>query len=153
VSVSTQLRFTDDKSAAIEAVDSIASGRGWCNVVAQVVGDEQDLKVNVFGLWANRGVAVASLVTAPFRDGTAQPSTLGVLHTRGRLGMERIGALIGGASFAVQQDHRQRGLLLSVPPATPSAQVLDVMCTMATSLCDYEVTGSWRLDLFVRTKA
>jgi len=146
----SQLRFRDDRTAAIAAVDSIASGRGWCNVLAQVVDDEPDLKVNVFGLWANKGVAVASFVTSPPRDGAAQPSTLGVLHTRGRLGSEFLGALVRSTPFTVLQDHRQRGLLLSVPSDTASSQVLDMMCNLALSLCDYDTTGGWRMDLFVR---
>jgi len=150
VVVRSQLRFRDDRTTAVESVDSVASGRGWCNVVAQVVDDEPDLKVNVFGLWANRGVAVASFVTSPPRDGIAQPSTLGVLHMRGRLGSEFLTALVQSTPFTVLQDHRQRGLLLSVPADTASAIVLDMMCNLAMSLCDYATTGSWRLDLFMR---
>lgn len=150
MSARSQLHFSSDRAEAIEAIESIAAGRGWCNVVADVVDDVPDLKVNIFGLWVNRGAAVASFVSFPPRDGVAQPSTLGVLHSRGRLGIERINSLLAGAPFAVQQDHSQRGLLLSVPPLTPAAQVLDVMCTMTTALCDFETIGSWRLDLYTR---
>ncbi len=150
MSLRSQLRFSSDRTEAIEAIESIASGRGWCNVVPDVVDDVPDLKVNFFGLWANQGASMASFITSPPRHGEPQPSSLGVLHSRGRLGIERITSLLGGAPFKVQQDHSQRGLLLEVPAGTPAGRVLDVMCTMTASLCDYEMTGNWRLDLYVR---
>ena len=50
----------------------------------------------------------------------------------------------------MRQDHNQRGLLLDVEPDTPATIVLNVMCSMTADLCDYELTGSWRMDLFVR---
>jgi hypothetical protein len=78
------------------------------------------------------------------------PSSLGVLHSLGRLGGERNTSLLGGAPFTVRQDHSQRGLLLEVRADAPAAQVLNVMCTIAASPCDFELTGNWRLDLYVR---
>lgn len=150
MSVRTRLNFTDERAAALDAMTSISSGRGWCNVVADVDDDVPDLKVNVLGLWINRGAAVATLVTSPARDGAPQPSTLGVLHSRGRLGRERIATLVGDMSCSVLQDHNQRGLLLSVDPETSLTKVLDVMCIMSMSLCDFDTNGGWRLDLFVR---
>ena len=146
----SQMQFSNDRTEALRAVGSIASGRGWCNVVPRVVDDMPDLKINFTGLWVNQGVAKASFVTASPRHDEAQSSSLGVLHSRGRLGSARISALLGGAPFTVRQDHAQRGLLLVVPADTPAALVLDVMCTTTTSLCDFELTGDWRLDLFVR---
>ena len=146
----SQLEFSTDLTAALKAIDSIAEGRGWCNVVPRVVEDVPDHKINFGGLWVNKGVVEASFVTAPPRHGEAQPSALGVLHTRGKLGRERIASLLEGAPFRVTQDHNQRGLLLEVPVGTPAKQVLDVMISMASSLCDYEMTGIWRMDLYVR---
>jgi hypothetical protein len=151
VTTPSQFQFSTDRSRAITSVESIATGRGWCNIVAVTVDDVPDLKVNVFGLWANHGATVASYVTSPPRQGVVLPSSLGVLHSRGRLGRERIAALLGGAPFTIQQDHSQRGLLLEVPADAAAAQVVDVMCTMSESLCDYDLTGRWRLDLYVRT--
>lgn len=150
MSTRSQFQFSDDRSEALRAIESIASGRGWCNVVPRVVDDIEDLKINFTGLWVNHGVVKASFVTSPPRHGEVQPSSLGVLHSRHRLGSERITTLLGGAPFTVRQDHTQRGLLLEVPADTPAAQVLDVMCTMTTSLCDFELTGDWRLDLYLR---
>jgi hypothetical protein len=57
---------------------------------------------------------------------------------------------LNGAPFVTRQDHNQRGLLLDVAPTTPSEQVLEVMCNLTSELCDYELTGTWRLDLFTR---
>jgi len=150
VSVRSQLRFSSDRTEAVRAIESIASGRGWCNVVPEVVDDVPDLKVNFFGLWANQGAAMASFISSPSRHDEPQPGSLGVLHSRGRLGNERITSLLAGAPFTLQQDHPQRGLLLAVPAGTSAAQVLDVMCTMTASLCDFEMTGNWRLDLYTR---
>ena len=150
MSTRSQFQFSTDRSEALRAIESIASGRGWCNVVPRVVDDVADLRINFTGLWANQGVVKASFVTSPPRHGEVQPSSLGVLHSRGRLGSERITSLLSGAPFTVRQDHTQRGLLLEVPADTPAAQVLEVMCTMTESLCDFEMTGDWRLDLYVR---
>lgn len=146
----SQLEFSTDRTGALREIESISSGRGWCNVVPEVLEDVEELKVSTFGLWMNHGVTVASFVTSPPRQGEAQPSSLGLLHARGRLGQVRIAALLGGVSFPVRQDHSHRGLLLEVPPETPAPTVLDVMCTLTSSLCDYDLTGIWRLDHFVR---
>jgi hypothetical protein len=146
----TQLRFSDDRSEALRAIDSISNGKGWCNVVPSVSEDVKGLTMNGFGLWVSSGVCVASLVTEAPRRGVDQPSSLGLLHTRHRLGRERISTLLGSAPFDVRQDHTQRGLLLDVPAHTSADVVLDVMCTLTTQMCDYDLTGSWRLDLFTR---
>jgi hypothetical protein len=145
-----QLVFSDDRTDALRAVDSISNGKGWCNVVPRVSEDVKDLTMNGFGLWVSSGVCVASFVTEATRRGVDQPSSLGLLHTRHRLGRERIATLLGNAPFSVRQDHTQRGLLLDVPPRTSANVVLDVMCTLTAQLCDYDLTGSWRLDLFTR---
>lgn len=146
----SQLSFSDDRSEALRAIDSISNGQGWCNVVPRVSDDVKDLTMNGFGLWVSSGVCVASFVTETPRHGAQQPSSLGLLHTRHRLGRERISSLIGNAPFSVRQDHTQRGLLLDVPPGTSADVVLEVMCTLTSQLCDYDLTGSWRLDLFMR---
>ena len=146
----SRLKFSSDRIDAIAAIDSVASGKGWCNVIPVVTEEAKDLTMNGFGLWVSKGVTVASFVTAAPRQGVAQPSSLGLLHTRGRLGRERIASLLNGAPFVTRQDHNQRGLLLDVAPTTPSEQVLEVMCNLTSELCDYELTGTWRLDLFTR---
>lgn len=146
----SELTFSNDLSNATAAIESIGAGRGWCNVVPKVTEDVEDLAMSVFGLWVSKGVTVATFVTAAPRRGVVPPSSLGVLHTRGRLGRERVKELLGDADLKVRQDHSQRGLLLDVAPDYPSARVLDVMCRLTSALCDYELTGLYRLDLFVR---
>jgi hypothetical protein len=150
VATSSRLQFSDDRSEAIRLISSIASGKGWCNVAPVSVDDEPDLRVSTFGMRAGRGVPVASYVTSTPRHGEEQPSSLGILHSRGRLGRERITEMLGGAPFVIRQDHNQRGLLLDVPVGAPASQVLEVMCTLSESLCDFELTGNWHLDLFLR---
>lgn len=145
------LHFSGDRHEALVAMDSVAEGRGWCNLVPDVYDDVPDLRVNFLGLWSNRGVVMASYITVGERHGERQPSSLGLLHTRGRLGRERIMGLLGGAPFLIRLDHGQRGLVLEVPVVTPTRQVLDVMCTMTTALCDYDAKDSWRLDVYTRT--
>src|SRR4029077_14763514 len=82
-----QLEFDDDRGTAIEAISGIASGKGWCNLTPEIDStDVEVLSVSVFSLRTKRGSPVATLVTSPPRRGTAPPGTLGVLHTRGRLG-------------------------------------------------------------------
>jgi hypothetical protein len=145
----TVLTFSEDRIAAVAALDGVGEGRGWCNVAPVVEEEVADMKVNYFGLRLNKGVTVASFVTAVPRRGVAQPSTLGVLHSRSRLGKERIAAMLDGAPFVTKQDHNTRGLLLEVPVATPSAQVLTVMCSLTEALCDYDFTGRWTLSQFL----
>ena len=109
-----------------------------------------DMKVNFTGLWMSHGVAQASFVTSAPRKGVDQPSSLGILHSRHRLGRERIALMLGNAPFVVRQDHTQRGLLLEVPVGAPASQVLEVMCNLTETLCDFEMTGGWRFDLYQR---
>jgi hypothetical protein len=145
------LEFSDDAAPAVEAIGHIADGRGWCNLTPEVDASDVDvLTPSVFSLRTKRGAPIASLVTSPPRKGERRPATLGILHTRGRLGKERIDALLGGAGFSIRQDHNQRGLLLEVPPDTPPSRVLEVMRSLLDKLCDYDRTGTWRLDVFER---
>jgi hypothetical protein len=143
------IRFSTDRDQAIDAIGSVASGRGWCNVTPLVEEDVDEMKVNYFGLRFNKGVVVASYVTVAPKKGVEQPSTIGLLHSRGRLGRERINELLAGAPFTTKQDHNSRGLLLSVPTSTPPSEILNVMCTLTEELCDYQFIGSWTLAHFV----
>lgn len=145
------VEFADDPAPAVAAIDGIADGRGWCNLTPEVDASEVDvLTPSVFSLRVKQGAPVASLVTSPPRKGERRPASLGVLHTRGRLGKARIDELLGGARFAVRQDHTQRGLLLEVPPDTTASTLLDVMRSVLSVLCDYDTTGKWRLEVFER---
>jgi hypothetical protein len=150
VSTSSRLQFSSDRGAAINALESISEGKGWCNVAPISVNEDPDLRVSTFGMRFGKGVPVASFVTSPPRHGERQPSSLGILHSRGRLGRERITSMLGTAAFVIRQDHNQRGLLLDVPANAAASQVLEVMCTLSESLCDFELTGNWHLDLFLR---
>jgi hypothetical protein len=145
----TILTFSEDRAAAVAAIDGVGEGRGWCNVAPVVEEEVADMKVNYFGLRFNKGVTVASFVTAAPRRGVAQPSTLGVLHSRSRLGKDRIAAMLNGAPFVTKQDHNSRGLLLEVPVETSSRQVVEVMCSLTEALCDYDFTGRWTLSQFL----
>ena len=145
----TNYQFSTNRSDAVDAVASSTEARGWCNVTPIVEEDVSDLKVNYFGLWVNRGVPVASFVSAPRRKGIAQPSSLGLLHSGGRLGIERIASLLCGAPFGVQQDHSQRGLLLNVEPDASAQLIVDVMCHLTEALCDYTFRGEWQLAHFL----
>jgi hypothetical protein len=150
MSTKDELRFSTDRSAAITAMGLIDRGRGWCNVVPVVVDDVPDLKINISGLWLNHGVPVATLVTTGPKRGVEQPSSLGVLHSRGRLGTVRIRELLNGAPYTVRQDHNQRGLLLEVPVGSANAQILEVMASTTAALCEFEMTDQWRCDVFYR---
>jgi len=149
VTLPTVFTFSDHRDQATAALEAVADGRGWCNVSPDTEEEVADMKVNYFGLRLNRGVTVASFVTAPHRRGVAQPSTLGVLHSRSRLGVERIQLLLGGAPFTVRQDHNTRGLLLNVEADAPAEEVLRVMCSFTEALCDFTFTGSWTLSQFL----
>ena len=146
------IEFTDDTDEATKAMDDVAAGRGWCNLTPEVHAEDVEvLSPSVFALRTRRGAPVASLVTSPLRRGVPQPSTLGVLHTRGRLGKELIAELLEGVPLPLRQDHQQRGLLFEVPAELPSATVLATMCHLLERLCDYERSGRWRLEVYERT--
>jgi hypothetical protein len=149
MTVPTVITFSEDRTAAVAAIEGVGDGRGWCNVAPVVEEEVPDMKVNYFGLRLNKGVTIASYVTAAPRRGVAQPSTLGVLHSRSRLGKERIAEMLNGAPFATRQDHNTRGLLLDVPAGTSGEQVLTVMCSLTEALCDYDFTGRWTLSQFL----
>lgn len=145
------VEFSDDPAPAVAALDGIADGRGWCNLTPEVeISDVEVLTPSVFTLRTKRGAPVASFVTSPPRKGERRPASLGVLHTRGRLGRARIEELFDGLGYSLRQDHTQRGLLVEVPPETPSSRMLDVMRSVLSVLCDYERTGRWRLDVYLR---
>jgi len=143
------LRFSSDRADAEAAIASVSDGRGWCNVTPFVEEDIPNMKVNYFGLWLNKGVTVASYVTSAPRKGVPQSSSLGVLHSRSRLGSERVALMLGGAPFTIKQDHNTRGLLLNVPLTSSPSEILNVMCSLTESLCDYEFTGSWDMAIFI----
>ena len=146
------VEFSDERAEAVAGLDAVAAGRGWCNVTPQIAADDVEvLSVNVFSLRVKRGAPVATYVTSPDKRGVQRSGTLGVLHTRGKLGRERIERLQDGAGFIVRQDHQQRGLLLEVPPGTSSDIILATMCALLDSLCDYERSGKWRMDVYERT--
>jgi hypothetical protein len=149
VTVPTVITFSSERTDAVAAIEAVGAGRGWCNVSPNVEEEVPDMKVNYFGLRFNKGVTVASYVTARARKGVAPPSTLGVLHSRSRLGRERIAVMLDGAPFTVRQDHNSRGLLLEVPVDTSPELVLTVMCNLTEALCDYDFTGSWTLSQFL----
>jgi hypothetical protein len=65
VTTPTMITFSDDRGAAAAAIDAVSAGRGWCNVSPNVEQEAPDMKVNYFGLRLNKGVTVASFVTAP----------------------------------------------------------------------------------------
>ena len=143
------MRFSVDRDDAQAAIASVSDGRGWCNVTPLVEEDVPDMKVNYFGLWLNKGVTVASFVTSSPRKGVVQPSTLGVLHSRSRLGAERVALMLGGAPCTIKQDHNTRGLLLNVPHDAQASEVLRVMCSLTESLCDYEFPGSGDMAVYL----
>ncbi|MHB1906792.1 MAG: hypothetical protein ACYCRG_07815 [Acidimicrobiales bacterium] len=145
-----QIYFDSNRGVAVDAISSIGSGRGWCNVVPRVAGEIPDISVNLTGLWVSRGAPEATFVTFAPKRGIVKPSSLGILHTRGRLGRQGITQMLAGAPFVIRQDHKHRGVLLDVPVDAPAAQVLEVMCSMTEALCDYEITGGWRFDLYQR---
>jgi hypothetical protein len=149
VTTPQHLRFSSDRSEAETAIASVNDGRGWCNVTPLVEEEIPDMKVNYFGLWLNKGVTVASYVTSPPRKGVPQQSSLGVLHSRSRLGAERVALMLRGAPYTIKQDHNTRGLLLNVPLTSPPEEIVNVMCSLTESLCDYEFTGSWDMATFL----
>ncbi|HEY1825932.1 MAG TPA: hypothetical protein VGG21_08255 [Acidimicrobiales bacterium] len=146
----SEFYFSEDRSEALAAIESIAGGKGWCNILPRIVDDDvPDIHINFIG-WTNRGITKASFVTEAPKNAQPQPSSLGVLHSGGRVGRARVTAMLEGAPYSIRQDHSQRGLILIVPPSAASSEVLDVMCRFSSELCEYERAGGWRFELFER---
>jgi len=101
------------------------------------------MKVNYFGLRLNKGVTVATFVTtAPRRHAFAQPSTLGVLHSRSRLGSERITSMLAGAPFTVRpKTNNTWGLLLELARCRqhrePNRSLRAPVARSRSRCCDY----------------
>jgi hypothetical protein len=150
ISTPTSYVLTDDRGPVLAELSSIGEGMGWCNLSPRVVEDVNPVRVNVFGLWANRGTPLATFLTyAPHRD-EAVPSTLGVLHTRGRLTPDYVRGLIGDSPLRVVQNHPQRGLLLEAPVDVDVGVVLDVMCRAVRDLCEYTLVEGFVVTVFHR---
>ncbi|HEV2427176.1 MAG TPA: hypothetical protein VGS61_03015 [Acidimicrobiales bacterium] len=147
---STRLFIGEDRDPAIDEVASIGGGRGWCNLSPRVVEDVSPVRVNVFGLWANRGTPIATYLTNAPRAGEAVPSTIGVLHTRGRLPADYVTSLIADSPLRVAQNHTQRGLLLEAPADVDPSIVLDRMCRVVRDLCEYTLAEGFFLEVFRR---
>jgi hypothetical protein len=145
-----QFEFSNDREEAIAALESMSSGRGWANVAPVVDDDVPDIQVNATGLWVNQGVPLATFVSEAPRRGLTLPSSLGVLHSRGRLKNEVVAGLLGGAPFPMKQNHARRGLLFEVASNASMAQVVEIMCVMTEALCDFDLTNRWRFDRYLR---
>ena len=126
MTVPTVFTFSDDRAPRWRPSTPWRTVAGGATSSPNVEEEVPDMKVNYFGLRLNKGVTVASFVTAPARKGVAQPSTLGVLHSRSRLGTERIARDVGRC--AVRRCDRTTTPVdcsSRSPSATPAAQVLD----------------------------
>ncbi len=148
MSTRTSLVLNDERGPVLAELASVGSGAGWCNLSPRVVEDVEPIRVNVFGLWANRGTPVATYLTNAPRKGEPAPSTIGVLHTRGRLKADYLRDLVAGTPLRVVQNHAQRGLLLEAPVDLDVGVVLDVMCRAARELCQHTLAGGYVVTLF-----
>lgn len=148
MSTPTSLVLTEDRGPVLAELASIAGGVGWCNVSPRVVEDVDPVRVNVFGLWANRGTPIATYLTNAPKKGEPVASTIGVLHTRGRLKPDYLRDLVAGTPLRVVQNHAQRGLLLEAPADLDVGVVLDVMCRAARELCEHTLAGGFVVTLY-----
>ncbi len=142
------LTFQDDRSLALEQLTLVEGTRGWINLSPLVVEEVEALRVNVWSLRSYRGVPVATWMPAAASGRKPRGATLGVLHTRGRLSPDRLATLIGENAMLVRQNDAQRGLLLEPAGVIAPAALLDLMCRVTASLCDFTATGRWRLERF-----
>lgn len=150
MSTPTTMVLTDNRDAVLAELATLGEGRGWCNLSPRVVEDVDPVRVNVFGLWANRGTPVATYLTNAPRHGEPVPSSVGVLHTRGRLKPDYLRDLVGDSPLRVAQNHSQRGLLLEAPADVDVALVLDVMCRTVRDLCEFTLAEGYVVSVFRR---
>jgi len=146
----SEFLFTSDRSVPLDALRTISSGTGWCNVIPRVSEDVASLTPNVLQLFVKKGAPVATYVPAIPKRGLQAPASLGVLHTHHKLPDDVVASILDGAPFTLRQNHNQRGLLFNVPVGSDPEQILTVMCTAVDLLCDYEREDGWRFELFLR---
>jgi hypothetical protein len=141
----------DEVVATMDAM--AAAHRGWMNFEPAVDVDDVPPPGGIFGLFSGRGpdvpLATWTAPTAP-RRGRGEPAMIGLQHGAGR----RIKSQLADMGhpvpdgWVVGQDYVKKGLVISVPPAVPHAEVVAWLLGAARAVSRIPLTGTWRASVY-----
>lgn len=150
------LEFEPGQPAEVVAtMDALAAARrGWVNFEPAVHPDDvAPAGGGFFGVFSGRGPDVPLATwTAPTasRRGRGDPAMIGLQHGAGR----RIKAHLAEMGhplpdgWVVDQDYVRKGLVVSVPPGTANADVLEWLLGAARAVSSVPLTGTWRASIY-----
>ncbi len=153
-----KVEFTPPAPTAV--TDAMATlrraGDGWINLLPGIAGEPigDDRTPGLANLFGPRQPAVTmGTWMPPARTGRGARSpvvTLGLLHPQDRPAVPLLvaSATPVPAGWLVRQDHRRRGLLLSVPVEAPDQVVIDWVTTAGAALCAEPTTGEWQAVIY-----
>jgi hypothetical protein len=154
-SVPEQIEFTTEAVEPVTARmdDLAAAGRGWMNLLPEVVEEEGSTPPSAIGsLFRATGppVPMATWLAPQQRRDRLEPATVGVQHGAGPRALERLaeGGLGLPPGWAQVQDHTRRGLVVRVAGSAAPPAVLDWMLAAVGLLCPVPLTGHWLAEVY-----
>lgn len=138
----------------VACMTQLAGARdGWINLLPAIVDDEDAPKVPtglsaLFGRW-NPGITMCTWVPAGEDRRGRDPTRLGIVHACGRFATARLRSqdLAVPATWFVEQNHPERGLVLRVPSDTLHEALLDWALRAGRALCTVRLTGKWQAEV------
>jgi hypothetical protein len=145
----------DDGEVAVRLAEVRAAGDGWINLLPGVPEDSPDLEppTGLFSFFGSRQapVTMATLMPVRLNRRSGDDLTVGLMHPTGAKAAARLAdeGVVVPEGWVVRQDHARRGLLLSVPTATPGRDVIEWSVRAGTALCRAEMTGRWQAVVYL----
>jgi hypothetical protein len=145
-----QVEFTsEDQDEILGYMNELSHARdGWINVLPEKDAAESTGTLGFLTLFGggNSGITMFTWKPEPEDPQAVRRDSLGITHATGR----RVAAsLTIPENWRVQQDHPQRGLVLSIPDEEPHTQVLDWALRTLAALSPFARAGSWRADIYL----
>lgn len=154
-SVPEQIEFTTDIVGSVSGRmgDLATAGRGWVNLLPEVVEDEGATPPSaVASLFRATGppVPMATWLTPRWLRDRLEPATVGVQHGAGPRALDRLAdhGLAMPPGWVMVQDHTRRGLVVRVADDATPAEVLDWMMAAVRLLCPVPLTEHWLAEVY-----
>jgi hypothetical protein len=140
----------DDRGAVLAHMRAVAArSRGWVNVQPMPVNEEDaESKTSLFSGPAPPKLPLCTWAIEQ-RRGRVE-ATIGVQHGFGDRVAPRLRerGVTAPEDWRVVQDHRRRGLVVSIPPDTDPEVALDWLVRAGEELAIAPTTGRWAAELF-----
>jgi hypothetical protein len=142
----------DDPGRVLAHMDTASSRRhGWVNLQPVPVHEEE--AATTTSLFSGPSPPKLPLCTWKVEERRGRvETTLGIQHGVGmRIAPHlRQAGVTAAPEWRVLQDHRRRGLVVSVPQDTEAAVILDWLLRAGEKLALVETTGIWAAELYDR---